>query len=250
MLKVVLAAGGSGSRLYPMTKWVNKHLAPCGDGTLMIDYPLAFLSKSGFGDVTIVTGSNHATQIVEYVGDGSSYGLKVDYSFQPKPAGIADVLNRISSRHVTGVILLLADNFFSKPQCFKNLAYYQAKGWEYDIGSSEKASAFGQAMRGEDGSVFSIVEKPKNPVHSKILTGLYYFPGDVFDRVERMTPSARNELEITGLMEMYLKDKALEINQVEGMWKDLGEWNPWQEFVGSRSGCEADYYSLISSRRG
>ena len=96
----------------------------------------------------------------------------------------------------------------------------------------------------------SIVEKPKNPVHSKILTGLYYFPVDVFDRVERMTPSARNELEITGLMEMYLKDKALEINQVEGMWKDLGEWNPWQEFVGSRSGCEADYYSLISSRRG
>lgn len=232
-MRAVVAAGGSGSRMAPVTRFLNKHLIPVGDGRLMIDYPLNFLKKSGFDTVSIVTGSNHATQIVEYVGDGESHGFKsVSYFFQPKPLGIADIFKRIGP-HDEGVLLILGDNYFEVPLDLHFIWNTKACAFEYDIGSKDEARRFGQAIRFEDGSIERIVEKPEMAAHSRILTGLYYFPPDVFSYVEELSPSARNELEITHLLQRYLEMGSLIVKEVEGKWADLGEWPSWKHHVKS-----------------
>lgn len=228
-MKVIVAAGGSGTRMAPATRYVNKHLIPVGPGKLMIDLPLEFLASHGIKDVCVVTGSNHASQICDYVGDGQEYGFKhVSYFFQPKPAGISDVLNRVN-RFDDSVLLILGDNTFDGMRL--DLERLEREGqaacFEYDVGSVELAGRFGQLYGDE------IIEKAKSPSHSRILTGLYYFPKDVFTKIQNLTPSKRNELEITDLLGLYLKEGRLKSYPVQGSWADLGEWNSWQEFVES-----------------
>jgi glucose-1-phosphate thymidylyltransferase len=230
----VVAAGGSGSRLAPLTNYINKHLAPCEPGKLMIDYPLELMRKIGLDEVIIVTGANHASQIVDYVADGERYGFKkVEYAFQAKPAGIADVLKRINDKEKkSDILLILGDNYFSEkiPVLFDHKMKGYAIAWEYDIGDVNKARAFGQALRDQTGRVINIEEKSSTPISSKILTGLYYFPMDVFEKVERLSPSARNELEITHLLKIYMNERRLVIENVPGEWADLGEWDSLQKF--------------------
>jgi glucose-1-phosphate thymidylyltransferase len=233
----ICACGGSGTRMAPATRFINKHLLPVGYGDLMIDMPLRFLAMHHVDELTIVTGSNHATQICEYVGDGEKYGFtRVDYHFQPKPLGIADVFNRVSHKDVSdGVTIILGDNYFSDPQgmgltFLPGFAYV----WEFDLGDIEKAKAFGQVIRDDHGLPTSIVEKPKIPTHGKILTGLYHFPSSVFDVVKCLEPSQRGELEITDLIKTYLERNRLHVLQVEGEWADLGEHDAWAGFVAGR----------------
>jgi glucose-1-phosphate thymidylyltransferase len=230
----VVAAGGSGSRLSPLTSYINKHLAPCEPGKLMIDYPLQTMRDAGFDEVIVVTGSNHASQIVDYVADGEKYGFtKVEYAFQAKPAGIADVLKRINDKEQdSDLLLILGDNYFSEklevpyPSGVKG----KAVAWEYDIGDIFAAKKFGQAVRNDQGMVTDIVEKPDKTYSSRILTGLYYFPQDVFEKVQALNPSARNELEITHLLKLYLLEERLLVMPVKGLWADLGEWESLQKF--------------------
>lgn len=233
-MKAIIAAGGSGTRMSPSTKWMNKHLIPLLNGELIIDKPLQFFRQHHIDEVTIVTGANHAAQIVEYVGDGRQYGYKrVEYAFQAKPAGISDILNRVS--HIgteDGILLLLGDNYFSTMQTsILELSNYPsfAACWEFDIRDAELAKKFGQYIT--DGINGWIVEKPSIPVHSRILTGLYFFPADVFEKVNKLSPSARGELEITALLDMYLKENKLDVHAVEGEWADLGEWESLKSFV-------------------
>lgn len=232
----IVAAGGSGTRMLPITKYINKHLISCDKETLMIDYPLQFMKKNGFDDIVVVTGSSHASQIVDYVADGNKYGFKrVEYAFQPKPAGIADVLKRVSHHDVSdGVMLILGDNYFGNfeiPILAKNFA----TSFEYDIKDINKAKAFGQIVGSWDDKTIDIIEKPQNPTHSRILTGLYVFPADVFDVVESLNPSSRNELEITDLLKIYLKRDQLQTIVINGEWADLGEWESLKKFWKSRS---------------
>lgn len=231
-MKFVVAAGGSGSRLSPITRFTNKHLIPCEPHKLMIDYPLDFMIGQGASEVTIVTGSNHASQIVDYVGDGDKYGYRrVEYAFQARPAGIADILKRISIKD-EGVCLILGDNYFSAQQV-KIQTFSRAAAFQYDVVDMDLAKSFGQVFF-RDGIPTYIVEKPENPQHSKILTGLYYFPPDVLEKVNRLSPSMRNELEITDLLEIYLKEGRLDVHDVSGEWCDLGEWSSLQKFWKSR----------------
>lgn len=231
-----VAAGGSGSRLNPITRFLNKHLIPTEPNKLMIDYPLEFLRKHKAKEVTVVTGSNHASQIVDYVADGEKYGFdRIEYAFQAKPAGIADVIKRLSHNSIEyhGLLLILGDNYFSLQQeSIFSLDKAKAAAFQFDIGI-ENATSFGQAVYC-DGRVVDIIEKPKNPTHGKILTGLYYFPHDVFCYVEELSPSLRNELEITDLLKIYLKEDRLQVFDVSGDWADLGEWNSLQQFWISR----------------
>lgn len=236
------ACGGSGSRLSPATKFVNKHLLPVGDGDLMVDLPLRFLSWHNIKEASVVTGTNHASQVMDHIEDGARYGFSlVEYFAQPRPAGISDVLNRVSHRDVEdGVVMILGDNYFEKPQeslasiVSRSVDLSRAVAWEYDIGDSRLAQRFGQAFRDEHGELTDIIEKPAIPSHPRILVGLYYFPGDVFEYVAKLSPSARGELEITSLLKSYLKMGRLDIHVVEGKWADLGEWGSWQKFVGER----------------
>lgn len=241
----VIAAGGKGTRMLPITRWINKHMIPTGPGRLMIDYPLEYMMKAGFGDVTIVTGCEHAGQISEYVGDGHRFALNhVNYEIQPLAAGIADVVKRVTRlmKHDPGggLCLVLGDNFFSEVQTMVGLeANNRAVCWQYDLGEEniEKAKAFGQVQFNTDVNpdcVVRIVEKPEAPQHSSVLTGLYFFPADVADKVSRLTPSERQELEITSLLQSYLEEGRLEVRQVQGHWADLGEWSSWNHFVSNR----------------
>jgi glucose-1-phosphate thymidylyltransferase len=232
-----VAAGGAGTRMAPATRWVNKHLLPVGDGMLMIDMPLKFLRLHAIDEVFVVTGANHAAQVVEHVGDGERYGFtKVQYGFQSKPAGIGDIINRIPEVN-DGVLLILGDNYFSSIQgSILNIQDYPevACAFEFDLRDAELAKRFGQANRDANGKIASIVEKPVNPTHAKILTGLYYFPKSVFQIVKSLTPSARNEIEVTDLLDVYLRKGNLSVHEIEGDWADLGEWPSWQKFVSER----------------
>lgn len=231
----IVAAGGSGTRMAPSTRFINKHLISVGFGELMIDMPLNFLSKYDIHELTIVTGSNHASQICEYVGDGEKYGFtRVEYAFQPKPLGIADVFNRVSHKNTQqGVFIILGDNYFSEKQTF-NIVPGHACVFEYDLGHPARAKAFGQVIRNENGKPISVVEKPKHPTHGKILTGLYYFPDSVFNIVKCLEPSQRGELEITDLIRTYLQRDKIFVNEVVGDWQDLGEHDSWASFVSKR----------------
>lgn len=232
----ICAAGGRGTRMLPATRFVNKCLIPCGGGKLMVDFPLEHLSAMGFESIQLITGSDYAGQMADYVGDGERYGFKsVEYRIQPKPLGIADCVKRVAhviAAEEEGCMLILGDNYFSEPQqmtaVFKES--YLAHAWEYDLGDPEKARAFGQIVHGADGSV-AVVEKPTMPVSSKILTGLYYFPADVAKLVADLTPSQRGELEITGLLDAYAKKGLLKVHDVRGKWDDLGTWEAWGQFM-------------------
>jgi glucose-1-phosphate thymidylyltransferase len=239
MLVAMVAAGGTGSRMAPATKFINKHLLPCGKGKLMIDFPLNHLKELGFKQIQIVTGSVHAGQISEYVGDGEAHGFEqVEYRIQPKAAGIADCVRRAGPlKEDDQLLLLLGDNYFSKPQTstgrsaiIKNTLSAQA--WQYSLGDESKAKAFGQAQWDNSASRWRIIEKPQSPVGDKILTGMYCFPSDVTTVVETLKPSGRGELEVTDLLDYYAGHYRLKINEVEGDWVDLGVWEEWGKFVG------------------
>jgi glucose-1-phosphate thymidylyltransferase len=204
----------------------------------MIDMPIEFLKRHGVDQMTIVTGHEHTGQICEYV-EFAHDDIEFNYVVQPKPAGIADVIKRV--RHQVesdGLLLILGDNVFDgfmsnyiKPDYKGNSAI----AFEYDIKSKQQAKSFGQLVLTKSNEIVGIVEKPSDPQHSRILTGLYYFPADVVKRVEDVQPSKRGELEITDLLSMYLKDGRLNVEQVDGVWSDLGENNPWMDFVSKRS---------------
>jgi glucose-1-phosphate thymidylyltransferase len=242
-LLTIVACGGSGSRLAPATKFVNKHLVPVGNGELMVDLPLKFLAKHGIEDIHVVTGSSHASQICEYIADGERYGFEnVEYSFQSKPLGIADVFKRVSNKYWdSSVLLILGDNYFSHAQEMVRSLHLglgfplMAYAWEFDIKDKLRATSFGQIFRDSNAVPESIIEKPSNPQHSRILTGLYYFPPGVFKMVEELSPSKRGELEITDLLRMYLDQNRLRVQTVVGQWADLGELDTWMDFIAARS---------------
>lgn len=231
-MKAILAAGGSGKRMLPSTRFINKHLITVGFGELMIDQPLKFLKKQGFKEITIVTGSNHASQICEYVQDGERYGFQqVDYYFQPKPDGIAGILKRIPNTE--DVFLILGDNYFSHPipYLYPNFEFVNAVCFEFDLKDQTKAQSFGQIVYDSYDKPIDLIEKPNHPTHSKIITGLYYFPKDVFEVVKNLKPSHRGELEITDLLKYYLKKNRLSVREVQGDWIDLGEQDSWSRFI-------------------
>jgi len=239
MLIGMIACGGLGTRMLPATLFCNKHLLPCGKGKLMIDFPLEHLKELGFERIQIVTGSIHAGQISEYVGDGEAHGFEqVDYRIQPKPAGIADCVRRAGPLNPEDqLLLLLGDNYFSKPlekttRRLVNSHGNVAQVWEYSLGDVSKAKAFGQAQWDEEASRWRVVEKPENPIGDKILTGMYCFPSDVTDVVETLKPSGRGELEVADLIDYYASQERLHVNTVYGSWVDLGVWEEWGKFVG------------------
>lgn len=233
----VVAAGGMGTRLLPLTRFINKQLCPVRNGKLMIDYPLEHLRSFGVSDVHIVTsGGGHLSQLTEYTGDGSRYGFSsLEYAIQPNPLGIADCLRRVA--HVIrnaheGVLLALGDNYFSEHQVFDGVgSANSAMAWQFDVVDAQKAKSFGQAIFDESERVVGLVEKPEFPQHSKIITGLYYFPSDVVDVVETLKPSKRGEFEITDLLSAYCNEGRLQIADVRGDWSDLGEWSSWQRHM-------------------
>jgi glucose-1-phosphate thymidylyltransferase len=224
--KGILLAGGSGTRLYPITIAVSKQLLPVYDKP-MIYYPLSVLMLAGIREIAVITTPQDQDQFRRSLGDGSQWGLSLTYIPQPSPDGLAqayllaeDFLNGAPS------VMVLGDNIFfghGLPELLASAGAQEAGAtvFGYRVSDPERYGVVG--FDGE-GRVTQIVEKPQNPPSSFAVTGLYFLDGTAPDRARDLRPSARGELEITSLLETYLAEDALRVEQMgRGFaWLDTG----------------------------
>lgn len=234
-MKGIILAGGSGTRLYPLTKVTSKQLLPIYDKP-MIYYPLSTLMLAGIRDILIISTPVDTPRFKELLGDGSHFGIKLSYAVQPSPDGLAQAF--IIGKEFIGnepCAMVLGDNIFYGGWFRKNLsaAVQNANNglatiFGYYVKDPER---FGIVEFDRDRNVLSVEEKPKNPKSNYCITGLYFYPAGVSQMAEVMAPSARGELEITTLNDMYLKQGRLKA-QVLGRgfaWLDTGTMDSLME---------------------
>lgn len=223
MLKGVVLAGGTGSRLYPLTKITNKHLLPVYDKP-MIYYPIETLVNAGIRDIMVVTGGKNAGDFLRLLANGKQFGLgRMNYAYQEGEGGIADALSLVEDfADGNGVCVILGDNIIEgnivRPvEDFKR----QSRGAKVILKEVDDAGRFGVAeLRG--GRVAGIEEKPRAPKSRYAVTGIYMYDHSVFEKIGRLTPSARGELEITDVNNMYIAEGTLSYDMLEGWWTDAG----------------------------
>lgn len=225
MKKGVILAGGSGSRLFPLTKVTNKSLLPVYNKPMLFWVVESFV-KSGIRDILLVCGGNASGEFLRILGNGEQFGLKhLHYTYQSEPRGIADALGLAEEwADHEPIAVLLADNIFEKP--FSNAVKEFAAnpvGARIFLTEVENPQAYGVVEVDEEGNILTIEEKPKNPKSNLIATGLYFYDQRVWDFVKQLTPSARNELEITDVNCYYLGVGKLKAHRVDGWWADAGE---------------------------
>ena len=228
-MKGIILAGGSGTRLYPVTKGVSKQLLPIYDKP-MIYYPLSVLMLSGIREILIITTPEDQINFVNLLGDGSSFGISLQYAVQNSPKGLAEAF--IIGENFIGedsVALVLGDNLFFG-QSFGSILdsakeYIEKNGganiFGYHVNDPER---FGVVEFDSEGTVVSIEEKPKAPKSNYAITGLYFYDNSVIQKAKSVKPSARGELEITDINEMYWKEKTLRVCKLgRGFtWLDTG----------------------------
>ena len=227
-MKGVILAGGTGSRLHPLTRITNKHLLPIFDRP-MISYAIEALVKGGVTDLMLVTGGTHAGEFLRLLGNGHEYGIdRLLYAYQERPGGIAEALG-LAERFVGSdrVVVMLADNVveFTIRAAVERFAE-QAAGARIllsRVADPSHLKHLGVPELDASGRVLRIVEKPDDPPSSFGVTGIYFYPPDVFRVIPTLVPSGRGELEITDVNNHYVKLGAMEYDVLEGFWGDGGE---------------------------
>ena len=226
MTKGIILAGGSGSRLHPMTLAASKQLMPVYDKP-MIYYPLSTLMQAGIRDILIITTPEDAPMFEQLLGDGSSWGINLSYAQQPKPEGLAQAF-LIGEEFIgdSRVCLILGDNIFYGHQIEETLrsAVDQESGasvFAYYVTDPER---YGVVQLDADNNAVDLEEKPANPKSHYAVTGLYMYDNDVIDIAKNIKPSARGELEITDVNKAYLERKALKVELFKRgtAWLDTG----------------------------
>ncbi len=248
-MKGVILAGGAGSRLYPITNVVIKQILPVYDKP-MIYYPLSCLMLAGIRDVLIISTPRDITCFIELFGNGSLLGMHFEYAVQEKPNGLADAF--IVGKEFIGnddVVLVLGDNIFYG-QSFTSILMSAVNKIEKDKGAVvfgyyvTKPEAYGVLEFDKENNAIGIEEKPKNPKSHYAIPGLYFYDNSVVEKAASLKPSSRNELEITDLNKMYLKEGTLSVELLgRGMtWFDSGTYDGLLE--------ASNFVSTIQKRQG
>ncbi len=248
-MKGIILAGGSGTRLYPITKGVSKQLTPIYDKP-MVYYPLSVLMLAGITEILIISKPYDLPQFENLLGDGSDIGMKFSYKFQPSPDGLAQAF--IIGEDFIGdddVCLVLGDNIFYG-HGFKRMLRHSVK----NVIEKNKATVFGYYVRDperygvaefdDSGNVLSIEEKPEHPKSNHAVVGLYFYPNNVINIAKAVKPSERGELEITSVNQAYLEQKNLKVELLgRGFaWLDTGTHESLME--------AANYIQTIENRQG
>jgi glucose-1-phosphate thymidylyltransferase len=227
-VKGVVLAGGTGSRLYPLTRITNKHLLPVYDRP-MIQWAIEAMALAGVTDVMVVTGGAHAGDFLRLLGSGHEFGLaRLSYAYQESAGGIAEALG-LAERFAEGepVLVMLGDNVFEHPITSMVHAFCEdPRGGRVllaPVAEAEHLRHLGVPELGPDGRVRRIVEKPDEPPSSYAVTGVYCYDADVFSIIPTLRPSIRGELEITDVNNWYAERGLLRYQVVEGYWGDAGE---------------------------
>lgn len=228
VLKGVILAGGTGSRLYPLTRITNKHLLPIYDQP-MIAFAIEALVKSGITELMLVTGGTHAGEFLRLLGDGHAHGLDVlAYAYQESPGGIAQALG-LAKRFVAGdrMAVMLADNVYERSVRASVEAFSrQEKGARVLLSKVPEPAHLrhlGVAQMNGDGRLTAIVEKPEQPPSDFAVTGLYFYDESVWHVLPTLQPSGRGELEISDVNNHYVQAGLMEYDVVPGFWGDAGE---------------------------
>jgi glucose-1-phosphate thymidylyltransferase len=223
-MKGVILAGGLGTRLYPLTKITNKHLLPVY-AKPMIYYPIECLVAAGITDIMIVTGGNAAGDFIRLLENGEAFGLsRLHYAYQKGEGGIAEALG-LAREFVGGekVCVVLGDNILERTIRPAARAFEaQAEGARIFLKEVENPQAYGIAETDGD-RIVRIIEKPERPPTNLAVIGVYMYPPDVFEVIDRLEPSARGELEITDVNNHYVEAGTLGYEVVDGWWADAGE---------------------------
>lgn len=232
-MKGIVLAGGTATRLGELTRITNKHLLPIADYP-MIYYPLKALESAGIKEVCLVTGKEHASRFIELLGDGQVtdregkkvFDLDITYRMQARPGGIAEAIS-LAKNFAKGekTVVVLGDNIFQDSispyiERFKK----QERGGRILLWKPEHASAYGVPTIDEATQrIIEIQEKPKNPKSPYAVIGVYMFDPEVFTYLAGINPSARGEMEVTDLLNEYIKHSALEYDFLGGWWRDAGQ---------------------------
>lgn len=247
-MKGIVLAGGSGTRLYPITKGVSKQLVPVYDKP-MVYYPISVLMLAGIRDILVITTPEDQASFRRLLGDGSELGVRFQYVMQPSPDGLAQAFllgERFIGKH--DVCLVLGDNIYyghglatTLNNAVSNAAGGEATVFGYRVHDPER---YGVAEFNDHGTVISLEEKPAQPKSNYAVTGLYFYPNDVVQKAKEVRPSSRGELEITTLNQMYLDESRLKVEL-------LGRGFAWLDTGTHESLLEAgQFIEVIEKRQG
>lgn len=221
-MKGIVLAGGTGSRLFPLTKVTNKHLLPVGQYP-MIYHPIFKMKNAGIREILIVTGKDHMGDVVNLLGSGYDFGMEFTYCVQDQPGGIAQALG-LAEQFVGNDLctVILGDNIFDD-ELIDSVKDFEAqgKGAKILLKQVDDPERYGVAeLKGN--KIISIEEKPKIPKSNYCVTGIYMYDSRVFNIIKTLKPSGRGELEITDVNNAYINEGTLTFGKIKGWWTDAG----------------------------
>lgn len=251
-MKGIILAGGSGTRLQPITSIISKQLLPIFDKP-MIFYPLVTLMELGIRDITIIVTPHDLERFMSLLGNGDNYGVKIEYLTQDKPNGLAEAF-LIAKKKISGskTTLILGDNIFYSNSINENIIHAFKSGvklFSYLVNDPER---YGVIKFNDNGKVTEILEKPKIAPSNAAVTGLYCYDEEVIELAESLLPSPRGELEITDLNNMYIKNKKIDVISLDkaSIWLDSGTFSSLQESSNIISSLQKRNGELIGSPEG